>query len=112
MCSLCLFPFLLLGGIFPPTLGQSMVHPSTTTPQHVQASMPTHGYVGEPSMPTSSHDQVLHRQSGLDGSLRTPTNKQELLLVNHLISTTQLIPFVGTTTKTGPAVNIKFVYGI
>ena len=90
-------------------LGQSMVHPSTTTPQHVQASMPMPGHVGKPSMPTSSHDEVLHRQSGLDGSLYTPTNKQELLLVNHLISTAQLIPFAGTATKTGPAVNIKFL---
>ena len=81
-------------------------------PQHVQASMPTPGHVGKPSMPTSSHDQVLHRQSGLDGSLHTPTSKQELLLVNHLISTAQLIPFAGTATKTGPAINIKFLLGI
>ena len=72
--------------------------------------MPAPAQVVQPSMPTSSHDQVLLRQSGfLDGSLHTPTNKQELLLVNHLISTTQLIPFTGTATKTGPAVNIKFL---
>ena len=79
------------------SIGQSMVQPSTTTPQHFQRSMPT-----------SSHDQVLLRQSGfLDGSLHTPTNKQELLLVNHLMSTTQIIPIAGTATNTGPAVNIK-----
>ena len=69
-----------------------MVQPSTTTPQHFQRSMPTPGHVEQPSMPTSSHDQVLHRQLGLDGSRHTPTNKQELLLANQLISTAQLIP--------------------
>ena len=90
------------------SIGQSMVQPSTTTPQHFQCSMPTPGHVEQPSMPTSSHDQVLLRQSGLlDGSLHTPTNKQELLLVNHLMSTTQIIPIAGTATNTRSAVNIK-----
>ena len=71
--------------------------------------MPTPpGHVEQPSMPTSSHDQVLLRQSGLlDGSLHTPTNKQELLLVNNLISTVQIIPIAGTATNTGPTFNIK-----
>ena len=90
------------------SIGQSMVQPSTTTPQHFQRSMPTPVHVEQPSMPTSSHDQVLLRQSGfLDGSLHAPTNKQELLLVNHLMSTTQIIPIAGTTTNTRSAVNIK-----
>ena len=90
------------------SIGQSMVQPSTTTPQHFQRSMPTPGHVEQPSMPTSSHDQVLLRQSGLlDGSLHTPTNKQELLLVNNLISTVQIIPIAGTATNTGPTFNIK-----
>jgi len=90
------------------SIGQTMVQPSTTTPQYFQRSMPTPGHVEQPSMPTSSHDQVLLRQSGLlDGSLHTPTNKQELLLVNHLMSTTQIIPIAGTTTNTRSAVNIK-----
>jgi len=90
------------------SIGQSMVQPSTTTPQYFQRSMPTPGHVEQPSMPTSSHDQVLLRQSGLlDGSLHTPTNKQELLLVNHLMSTTQIIPIAGTATNTLSTVNIK-----
>ena len=90
------------------SIGQSMVQPSTTTPQHFQRSMPTPVHVEQPSMPTSSHDQVLLRQSGfLDGSLHTPTNKQELLLVNHLMSTALIIPIAGTVTNTSPAVNIK-----
>ena len=90
------------------SIGQSMVQPSTTTPQHFQRSMPTPVHVEQPSMPTSSHDQVLLRQSGfLDGSLHTPTNKQELLLVNNLISTVQIIPIAGTATNTGPTFHIK-----
>ena len=90
------------------SIGQTMVHSSTTTPQYFQRSMPTPGHVEQPSMPTSSHDQVLLRQSGLlDGSLHTPTNKQKLLLVNHLMSTAQIIPIAGTVTNTSPAVNIK-----
>ena len=90
------------------SIGQSMVQPSTTTPQYFQRSMPTPGHVEQPSMPTSSHDQVLLRQSGLlDGSLHTPTNKQELLLVNNLISTVQIIPIAGTATNTGPTFNTK-----
>ena len=90
------------------SIGQSMVQPSTNTPQPFQCSMPTPEHVEQPSMPTSSHDQVLLRQSGLlDGSLHTPTNKQELLLVNNLISTVQIIPIAGTATNTGPTFNIK-----
>jgi hypothetical protein len=70
--------------------------------------MPTPGHVEQPTMPIFLHDQVLLQQSGLlDGSLHTPTNKQEVLLVNHLMSKAQIIPIAGTATNTGPAVNIK-----
>ncbi|KAG2628117.1 hypothetical protein PVAP13_3KG228402 [Panicum virgatum] len=41
------------------SIRQSMVQPSTTTPQHFQRSMPTPGHVEQPTMPIFSHDQPI-----------------------------------------------------